>query len=253
MASQNGSGRRELCGWHFLLLLIVFSLTEATECKSHPWNTIILTQHWPETVCMEVNECKDPPKIDYWTIHGLWPKNSMLCNNSWHFNITNVENILIDLKHFWPDVLHPNGSQLWKHEWQKHGTCVALREPLDSQEKYFSKSLELYKKLDLNSVLAKFHIVPSSEYYTLEAIKNALLTTYRTIPKIQCIHPTGDGAVQILGQIEICFDTDFQLVNCTENIYNKLNLENNGQRQNSELSVCSPDLKIHYPPVEQRK
>eukprot|EP00062_Callorhinchus_milii_P009750 gi/632953879/ref/XP_007892663.1/ PREDICTED: ribonuclease T2-like [Callorhinchus milii] len=252
MTSQNGSGRRALCGWHFLPLLIVFFLTEASDCKSHPWNSIILTQHWPESVCL-VDKCKEHPKIDYWTVHGLWPKKSMMCNNSWHFNIKNVENILVDLKHFWPDVLHPNGTQLWKHEWQKHGTCAALREPLNSQEKYFSKALELYKKLDLNSVLAKFHIVPSAEYYMLEEIENALLSTYGTIPKIQCIHPTEEGSVQTLGQIELCFNTDFQLLNCTETIYNKLNLGSNGQRSEYlDLSVCSQDLKIYYPPVEHR-
>nr|BAB30046.1 unnamed protein product [Mus musculus] len=37
---------------------------------SHEWKKLILTQHWPPTVCKEVNSCQD--SLDYWTIHGLW-------------------------------------------------------------------------------------------------------------------------------------------------------------------------------------
>lgn len=37
-----------------------------------------------------------------------------------------------------------------KHEWEKHGTCVAQLDALDSQKKYFGKGLELYKGLALN-------------------------------------------------------------------------------------------------------
>ncbi|KAG7270928.1 hypothetical protein CRUP_025679 [Coryphaenoides rupestris] len=51
-------------------------------------------------------------------------------------------------------------------EWLKHGTCAATVESLDSQHKYFSKTLELYHKLDLDSVLKKFNITPSAEYYS---------------------------------------------------------------------------------------
>lgn len=46
-----------------------------------------------------------------------------------------------------------NGFYLWlfrKHEWTKHGTCAAKAEVLDTQRKYFGKSLELYHKLDLD-------------------------------------------------------------------------------------------------------
>jgi len=39
---------------------------------------------------------------------------------------------------------------LRKYEWQKHGTCAAKAESLNSEHKYFSKALELYHKFDLN-------------------------------------------------------------------------------------------------------
>lgn len=37
-----------------------------------------------------------------------------------------------------------------KHEWEKHGTCAAILEVLNSQKKYFGKALELYQNIDLN-------------------------------------------------------------------------------------------------------
>lgn len=41
-------------------------------------------------------------------------------------------------------------SSFRKHEWDKHGTCVAMLDSLNSEKKYFSKALEFYGKLDLN-------------------------------------------------------------------------------------------------------
>lgn len=37
-----------------------------------------------------------------------------------------------------------------KHEWDKHGTCAAQVDALNSEKKYFGKSLDLYKQIDLN-------------------------------------------------------------------------------------------------------
>lgn len=41
-------------------------------------------------------------------------------------------------------------SSFRKHEWEKHGTCAAQLDVLDSEKKYFGKSLELYQFLSLN-------------------------------------------------------------------------------------------------------
>lgn len=37
-----------------------------------------------------------------------------------------------------------------KHEWDKHGTCAAQVDALNSEKKYFGKSLDLYRQIDLN-------------------------------------------------------------------------------------------------------
>ncbi|CAO2628804.1 Ribonuclease T2-B [Lemmus lemmus] len=76
---------------------------------SHEWKKLILTQHWPPTVCKEVDGCRDT--LDYWTIHGLWPDRAEECNQSWHFNISEIKDLLQDMKVYWPDVIHPSSNR----------------------------------------------------------------------------------------------------------------------------------------------
>lgn len=160
-----------------------------------------------------------PRTPDYWTIHGLWPDKGGECNRSWHFNLDEIKDLLGEMKMYWPDVIHssPNRTQFWKHEWEKHGTCAAQLEALNSQRKYFGTSLALYKQLDLNSKLLKLGIKPSINYYHLADFKDALTRVYGVVPKIQCLPPEQDEQVQTIGQIELCYTKeDLHLRNCTE-------------------------------------
>jgi len=47
-----------------------------------------------------------------------------------------------------------------KHEWEKHGTCAATLEALNSQKKYFGKALELYQQVDLNRYVNELGSLP---------------------------------------------------------------------------------------------
>lgn len=44
-----------------------------------------------------------------------------------------------------------------KHEWEKHGTCAATLEVLNSQKKYFGKTLELYQHVNLNGYVSELY------------------------------------------------------------------------------------------------
>uniref|UniRef100_A0A670I6H8 Ribonuclease T2 n=1 Tax=Podarcis muralis TaxID=64176 RepID=A0A670I6H8_PODMU len=124
---------------------------EESDDHPHKWEMLYLVHQWPVTVCkMNEHDCKEDPLL-YWTIHGLWPDKAEDCNRTWHFNLSELQDLMGDMKKYWPDVLHPNHTFFWKHEWEKHGTCAAMLESLNSEEKYFSKALELYKRIDLNS------------------------------------------------------------------------------------------------------
>ncbi|XP_034525323.1 ribonuclease T2 isoform X2 [Ailuropoda melanoleuca] len=183
---------------------------------NHEWKKLIMVHHWPVTVCKEVeHDCRDPP--DYWTIHGLWPDKAEECNGSWPFNLEEIKDLLPKMKMYWPDVIHPlNHSHFWKHEWEKHGTCAAQVDTLNSEKKYFGRSLDLYQQLELNSMLQKLGIKPSINYYQISDIKDALASIYGVIPKVQCLPPKQGEEVQTIGQIELCFTKELQLRNCTE-------------------------------------
>uniref|UniRef100_A0A665UZ09 Ribonuclease T2-like n=1 Tax=Echeneis naucrates TaxID=173247 RepID=A0A665UZ09_ECHNA len=207
------------------------------------WTKLILTQHWPSSFC-SMEHCH--PNISYWTLHGLWPDKGINCNSSWHFNSSQIEDLLPDMEKNWPDLVDPASTRFWKYEWHKHGTCAAKAESLNSQHKYFSKALELYHKLDLDSVLRKFNIIPSEEYYKFSQIEVVIENFYGVKAKIQCIHPSKNADAQILGQIEICFSPDFTLQDCEKgrDLDDVMAVD-----RASGLSVCDHDMPVYYPPL----
>lgn len=221
---------------------------------AHPrgeWTKLILTQHWPQTFC-SVEKCTT--NLSFWTLHGLWPNTGMRCNTSWHFNASLIEDLIPEMKQYWPDLIEPSSPQFWKYEWTKHGTCAAKAESLNSQHKYFSKALELYSKFNLTNVLKNNRIVPSEQHYTLDEVETAITSFYNVKTKIQCVHPGKGGQVQILGQIEICVDRDFQLIDCeksTEEIWSN-DIPTVAVGGQSELSVCDHSMPVYYPPVPSR-
>ncbi|XP_071345519.1 ribonuclease T2 [Trachinotus anak] len=226
------------------LLCLAAALSSAFVISSpHMWTKLILTHHWPSTFCA-MEHCH--PNISYWTLHGLWPDKGIDCNSSWHFNSSQIEDLLPDMEKSWPDLLNPSSSGFWKYEWHKHGTCAARAASLDSQHKYFSKALELYHKVDLDSILRKFDIIPSEKYYTFSQIEGVIENFYGVKPKIQCIHPSKNADAQILGQIEICFDPDFTLLDCEkQGDWDKLM----AAEKASGFSVCDHDKPVYYPPL----
>uniref|UniRef100_A0A3P9H3G8 Ribonuclease T2 n=1 Tax=Oryzias latipes TaxID=8090 RepID=A0A3P9H3G8_ORYLA len=215
------------------------------------WSKLILTHHWPNTFC-SMEHCH--PNISYWTLHGLWPDKGMDCNSSWHFNPSLIEDLLPDMNKSWPNLRNHSSVSFWKYEWHKHGTCAAKAESLNSQHKYFSKALELYHKLDLSSVLVKFGITPSDKYYPFSQIEGAIENFYGFKPKIQCVHSSKGGDFQSLGQIEICFDSDFTLMDCEKQSAKETFAITGwdhfrGAKKASGFSVCDPDIPVYYPPL----
>ncbi|XP_027137421.1 ribonuclease T2 isoform X2 [Larimichthys crocea] len=235
-----------------LLLCLAAALSSAFVISSpHMWTKLILTHHWPSTFC-SMEHCH--PNISYWTLHGLWPDKGIDCNSSWHFNSSEIEDLLPDMMKSWPDLLHPQSPGFWKYEWHKHGTCAAKAPALDSQHKYFSKALELYHKVDLNSILKKFDIIPSEKYYSFAQIEGVIENFYSVKPKIQCLHPE-NAEVQILGQIEICFDQDFTLLDCERHFTMETISKGDWDKlvpvdRASGFSVCDHDVPVYYPPLK---
>lgn len=86
----------------------------------------------------------DPDK--QWSIHGLWPQ----YNNDQYptyckpveFDYQDLQPILAQLEKYWYSNRGTLGDEdFWKHEWQKHGSCMFT--DMDEYE-YFSRALSLY-------------------------------------------------------------------------------------------------------------
>ncbi|XP_013372862.1 PREDICTED: ribonuclease T2 isoform X2 [Chinchilla lanigera] len=179
------------------------------------------------------------------------------CNSSWHFHLDEIKDLFQDMNLFWPDIKHPlNGSRFWKHEWEKHGTCAAQVDALDSEKKYFGKSLVLYKQIDLTRMLQKFKIEPSINYYHISDFKDALTRIYGVVPKIQCLPPVQGETVQTISQIELCFTKeDFHLRNCTEPgepLSPKQDMWLSKVTATQSMVVCE-DGPVFYPPPKKTK
>ncbi|KAM9476955.1 ribonuclease T2 [Clarias gariepinus] len=229
---------------HVILLCLGYVLlTSAHSIHNKEWTKLILTHHWPQTFC-SMEHCTT--NFTYWTLHGLWPNSGAECNASWHFNASLIEDLLPEMKIFWPNLLKPESTIFWKHEWTKHGTCAAKAEAMNTQHKYFSKALELYHKLDLDGILRKSNIVPSETYYKLTDLENSISSSYGVTPKIQCVSEQKQTDFQILGQIEICFDKQFQLVECE---HSREELQSQSNSFHTGFTVCDISVPVYYPPL----
>mmetsp|Transcript_21741 Transcript_21741/g.62831 ORF Transcript_21741/g.62831 Transcript_21741/m.62831 type:complete len:659 (-) Transcript_21741:33-2009(-) len=74
-----------------------------------------------------------------WTLHGLWPGGVANCAST-SFNRTAILALEPELAQQWPSCRGYN-HDLWKHEWEKHGSCTGLPQP-----EYFKQSLQLLRQ-----------------------------------------------------------------------------------------------------------
>ncbi|CAI7673887.1 unnamed protein product [Penicillium discolor] len=169
-----------------------------TCCFNYPGGQMLQTQFW------DVDPALGPE--DAWTIHGLWPDHcnggfDQFCDSGRKYS--NISLILVDagrgdlleyMSEYWKD-FRGDDSNLWQHEWNKHGTCVSTLEPdcyadyLPQQEvvDYFDKTVEVYKELPTYEFLANASIVPSqTRTYALADIEAALEQAHGNPVTIRC-------------------------------------------------------------------
>ncbi|NXD08664.1 RNT2B Ribonuclease, partial [Nothocercus nigrocapillus] len=138
-----------------------------------------------------------------------------------------------------------------KHEWDKHGTCAATLQILNSQKKYFGKALELYKQIDLNRCVSELLGLPPISntlcFFQMTTLKEALTRVYGVTLKIQCLSPEEGEEAQTIGQIEFCFTKNLELRNCIEPKGGSKGMQTDLQLGTGELSVCNDTLPTYYP------
>jgi len=198
--------------------------TDYEVSKGHHFDILILTQHWPYTTCLgweeqtRGNQCRDIAHAN-WTVHGLWPTQfgkmaPSFCNRTWKFEHKVLEPVMDDMNLYWPDVeMRDVPDSLWKHEWEKHGTCAAQLPETSSEVAYFSKGVELAKENQITSWLAVGGVFPSSDTkYSMETAWDAVMNgTGGVRPHIDCISIDGQAYIS---EIKVCYTKNFTRINC---------------------------------------
>lgn len=142
-------------------------------------------------------------------------------------------------------------ESLWEHEWDKHGTCASILEPLKSENKYFGQGLQWLHKFTMNGLLSKASMEPGNQYNVNEfhdAIKNALNVN----PVIECVKEKQYNREQYLSEIRICFNKQLELVDCdgvvgalpelSEHLYSY-----SYPNSDNIITSCNRNQPIHYP------
>lgn len=130
-------------------------------------------------------------------------------------------------------------ASLWKHEWLKHGTCAAMLQALDTENKYFGQGLAWLQQYTMNGLLAKSNILPGSMYNVTD-FYNAIKQTLNINPSIHCVHEHGGG--QYLSELKICFNKQLELIDC-----NGISDEYVTEHRNGVITNCNSKQEIQYP------
>jgi len=121
---------------YFLLLILIASVSVSVSVTSYTYADLALK------MCPNANGKQ-------WTIHGWWPEFNehrwpSWCNKSRYaeFNESVIEPIRVMMADLWGICPSWNGTSdidLWKHEWEKHGTCTD-----ESVFDYFKHAIDAY-------------------------------------------------------------------------------------------------------------
>lgn len=191
-----------------------------------------------------------PSPKEIWTIHGIWPTKlhtigPAFCNKSATFDFKTLAPIESQLEQFWLNIEKGTPlDSLWRHEWQKHGTCAAQLPQLDTENKYFGQGLAWIQQYSMSSLLSQANIYPGSAY-PLDQFSKALRLMLNTTPAIGCVkdHATG---TEYLFEIKICFGKDFKLTDC-DGIVGFRGTDKSWRAAGDIITNCDSTKMIEYP------
>jgi len=187
-------------------------------------NYVYATQ-WPASFCFDdsaskkfgSDHCDRNKNITTWTIHGLWPSVNETypnyCNGtSCTLSDDDIGPLEDQMRAVWPSFGGVgDGLEFWKHEWCKHGTCAANITFLNSPVKFFKYVIGLHADLSLLKNLSKnLGILPRTNLcYSYEQVVGGINKYFKESVIVSCTYDK-ESKRQHLGQIEICFDKQFQ-------------------------------------------
>ncbi|KAH0554620.1 hypothetical protein KQX54_011927 [Cotesia glomerata] len=155
-----------------------------------------------------------------WSVHGLWPslktymKHPKQCNLKIPYDPNQVLPIQNELEDKW---FSANGSPmthqaLWRHEWEKHGTCAARSPQIKSVKQYFKKGLELFNQANVQAKLTAANFRPKKEL-TNKDMHDEISRILGHRVTLEFIDHPRTSELWLSG-IRLCYDFNFLLIDC---------------------------------------
>lgn len=164
------------------------------------------------------------------------------------FDMNEISPLLPKLQEFWTNVEKETPEDgLWKHEWEKHGTCASVLPPFHSENYYFGQGLSWLQIYAMGTLLSKAGIEPDTQLY-VGNIHNGIYGELKVNPVIECLHEA--GGKQFITEIRLCFDKELKLRDCdgavgyqTQRVYTTYRTTTKGNM----ITNCNPVKEIQYP------
>lgn len=211
----------------------------------------MLALMWPRGQC-SVTKCAAsviPSKLSF-TVHGLWPASfdpqivlgPTDCAKASDFSSKKLTTtVQTALQMLWPSMTNPN-ENFWRHEYEKHGTCwlpesadlskvpAALKQHISTaitnksnklklQESYFLTTFALTNQLRLEASLVAAGFGPRAQPYN----RQDFLSAVKKISKTQKVTIMCEMKSNILSEIRVCFDKNYQPASCAKDIVSNCN------------------------------
>ena len=198
-------------------ILLLCSAVASTE-RDNTYNYFDFVRQWSPNSCYKAShQCKElPQKINYWTIHGLWPSKDAhhypadCAGSSCHFNTSSIPDLLDEMHLRWPTDYTGGDTKFWGHEYCKHGTCCT--DILPDIHHYFKAALQLNERLDVDAALARAGILPDlNKPYTFAQLDKAMTSSFGVdVATYWCRHVKDEqgSSMQLMFQISVCIDKD---------------------------------------------
>ncbi|CAK9323038.1 unnamed protein product [Citrullus colocynthis] len=192
-----------------LFLFVLMSIFISLNAQKYQFEYFQMVQQWGPAVCTESGvHCFAQPK-PLFTVHGLWPSNFtnpyLPCPPGVTFDQSQVTALVPQLETYWPDLLDGNDQKLWKHEWEKHGTCS---DPPFNVLQYFQTTLNIRTRYDVLNILNVAGFGPSSSnQVNYSDIEDPIKAITKKKPHLRCNHNGVTKERQLL-EIVLCFADD---------------------------------------------
>lgn len=131
---------------------------------------------------------------------------------------------------------------MWKHEWEKHGTCASILPELQSENKYFGQGLAWLQQYTMSGILTKAKVTAGAKYNVVD-FHNAIKNVINTNPSIHCVREKDHKSEQYLSEIKICFNKKLELVDCNGVLYESSMTE----YEDGVISNCDLSEQVQYP------